>query len=193
MSPRRELWTAVALCLAGSALVLLAVRQAWVSYPVDNGLTIRDVRAGVRGTSVAGAAQALSLVGFAGVVAIAATRRRGRVVVGALVALAGALVVADLVSLLVRGLGHELATAGCRGLCLIPKGRYDAEPTWAWPVLALLGGLVMSAGGALVAVRGARWSALSSSYEVPAARETAPAPTDKSTWDALDRGDDPTA
>jgi uncharacterized membrane protein (TIGR02234 family) len=182
----------VLLCLVGSALVLLAVRQSWVAYPVSHGLTIRDVRTHVAGREVAGAAQALSLVGFAGVVAIAATKRRGRVLVGALVALAGVLVVADVVSLMARGLGHELARSGCSGLCIISDQQYNAGPTWLWPVLTLLGGLVMAAGGALVAVRGRRWAALSSSYQVPAARETAAEPTDKSTWDALDRGDDPT-
>ena len=193
MNPRKELRTAVLLCLAGAALTLFAVRRPWVSYPVSHGLTIHDVRTHVAGTEVAGAAQALSLVGFAGVIAIAATKRRGRVLVGALVALAGALVIADVADLIARGLGHKLATSGCHGLCVISAEQYDAGPSWTWPVLTLLGGLAMAAGGTLVAVRGRRWAALSSSYQVPSARETAPEPTDKGTWDALDRGHDPTA
>ena len=169
----------MALCLVGSALVLLAVRRPWLSYPSPGDLTIRDLTTEVRGTAVAGAVQALSLVGIAGVVAIAATKGIGRVVVGAIVALAGALVVVDLAHLLGNGLGHRLVG--------------DASPTWAWPVLTLVGGLLMTAGGVLVAWRGRRWAALSSSYEVPVAREAQPPVTDKGAWDALDRGDDPTA
>lgn len=190
---RRELGLAVGLCLVGSALVLLAVRRPWLSYASSGDLTIRGLTTEVRGTAVAGAAQALSLVGIAGVIAIAATKGVGRVVVGAIVALAGVLVVAQVVDLLGSGLGHRLATSGCHGRCLLSQEQYDASPTWAWPVLTLVGGLLMAAGGVLVAWRGRRWAALSSSYEVPTAREAQPPVTDKGTWDALDRGDDPTA
>jgi uncharacterized membrane protein (TIGR02234 family) len=184
VNPRRELRTAVLLCLLGSGLVLLAVRQTWASYPTSGGLTIDDVRDDIHGTAVAGLAQALSLVGIAGVVAIAATKRRGRVVVGTLVALAGLFVVVDVVDLLARGLGHRLATAA--------QQQHDTQPTWFWPVLTLVGGVVMTAGGAVVAARGRRWAALSSAYQVPAAQQDDPPATDKGTWDALDRGHDPT-
>jgi len=194
MTARRELRTAVLLVLLGSGLVLLAVRRDWISYPSSGGLTIHEVRSGVRGTAVAGLAEALGVVGIAGVVAIAATRRLGRVLVGVLVGLAGAAVVGSVVSLMSRGLAHRLATVDCRGLCLVPADKYDATPTWAWPVLTVVGGLLMLAGGCLVAVRGRRWAALSASYEAPTAeRPAAPPATDKGAWDALDRGDDPTA
>ena len=185
MRARRELQLAVLLCLAGAALTFVAVRRDWISYPTSD-ITIRSVRDGVRGTSVAALSQALSLVGLAGVVAIAATKRWGRVVVGALVALAGIVVVGQLVDLLTSGLEHRL-------LATAPPGQRDSGPTWAWPVLALVGGLLMAAGGLLVAVRGRRWAALSSSYETPAGRDLAAEPSDKATWDQLDAGEDPTA
>jgi uncharacterized membrane protein (TIGR02234 family) len=186
MTARRELWLAVALCLLGSAAALWAVRQPWAGYTASEELTITVVRTGVRGTAVAGAVQALAVVGLAGVVAIAATRRVGRVVVGLLVALAGVGVVlavahllGDLSGQLSRASGHPVASG----------------PHWAWPVLALVGGVLMTAGGVLVGWRGRRWAALSSSYQVPAAREAAAATdaTDKATWDLLDSGTDPTA
>ncbi|MCU1602802.1 MAG: Trp biosynthesis associated, transrane protein Oprn/Chp [Frankiales bacterium] len=194
MTPaRRELLTSIALCLVGSGLVLLAVRQPWATYPTSDSLTIKDVRTGVAGTAVAGLAQALSLVGLAGVVAIAATKRLGRVVVGTLVVLAGLVAAADVGYLMSDGLGHRLASAGCSKLCIVSQEQYDQAPRWVWPVLAVAGGLVMAAGGALVAARGRRWAALSSSYQVPAARSAATEPTDKATWDLLDSGEDPTA
>lgn len=189
---RRELQLAVVLCVVGAGLTFLAVRQDWISYPTSE-LTITSVRDGVRGTSVAALAQALSLVGLAGVVAIAATKRSGRVIVGALVALAGIGVVGQLVDLLASGLGHRLIAVGCSRLCIVSQEQYDASPTWAWPVLTLLGGALMAMGGLLVAVRGRRWAALSSSYEVPAARDLSAEPTHKATWDQLDAGGDPTA
>lgn len=181
MSARRELRLAVVLCLAGSVLTLLAVRHAWATYETSD-LTIRAVRTRVAGTRVAGAAQALAVVGLAGTAAIAATRRAGRLVVGALLALAGLAVVVDVTRLL-GDLSHRL----------LPGEHTDARLAWAWPVLTTVGGLLLAAGGLLVAVRGRRWAALSSSYEVPAARDPRAEPSDKAAWDALDAGHDPTA
>jgi uncharacterized membrane protein (TIGR02234 family) len=193
VTPRRELWLALALCLLGSAVALLGVRHAWSSYETSGGLTIDEVSKPIRGTAVAGVVQALAVVGLAGVVAVAATKRRGRVLVGVLLAAAGALVVADVVSLAVDGLGHRLAREGCRGLCVVSQEQYDAGPDWAWPVLTAVGGLLLLAGGLLVVVRGRRWAALGASYEAPSARAEAEPVTDKAVWDALDEGHDPTA
>jgi hypothetical protein len=57
------------------------------------------------------------------------------------------------------------------------------------------GGVLLALSGALLALRGPRWSALSARYEAPAARaaERPTGPGDAGTWDALDRGEDPTA
>ena len=183
MTARRELQAAVGLCLLGAALVLLAVSRPWVVLEDTAGLTISSVRTTVDGSSVAGGAQALGYVGLAGVVALAATRRWGRLVVGLLVTAAGVGVVIDVVTALADGLGARAGGAG--------RVVASTAPGWAW--VALVGGLLLVASGALVAVRGRRWAALSSSYEPPAAREDAPPVTDKGVWDALDRGEDPTA
>ncbi len=69
-----------------------------------------------------------------------------------------------------------------------------------WPVACVLGGVAVAAGGFLAVRHGHLWSAMSSRYE----RTPAPAvvrressdlePADnRAAWDALDRGDDPTA
>jgi hypothetical protein len=55
---------------------------------------------------------------------------------------------------------------------------------WGW--LCAAGGAVVAAAGVVAAVRGRRWPALGSRYERPAK-------TGSHIWDALDRGDDPTA
>jgi uncharacterized membrane protein (TIGR02234 family) len=167
----------VALCLAGSALTLFAVTRTWVTLTDPRQLTIHEVVRLQSGVHYAPEVRALAFVGLAAVAALAATRTWGRSLVGALLTVAGAVVVLRVGDLLAGG---------------VAIGR-SAHTHPGWPWLTLLGGLVMAVGGALVATRGRRWAALSSSYQVPSARETDAEPTDKGTWDALDRGDDPTA
>ena len=65
----------------------------------------------------------------------------------------------------------------------------------AWWLLAALGGLVVMIGGAWTVLRGATWAGLGSRYERtrPADRDGEDAVNPVSVWDALDRGEDPTA
>lgn len=169
MTARRELQLAVLLCLLGSGLVLLALGQTWFSVEEGQRLTIDAVRTSVKGTTIAPGAAALGYVGLAGVVALAATKGWGRVVVGVVVLAAGVGIVVDVAT--------------------VPQ-HPSVSRAWAW--LTLAGGVVLALSGLLVAVRGRRWAALSSSYEAPAARAEEPPATDKGVWDALDRGEDPT-
>jgi hypothetical protein len=107
----------------------------------------------------------LALVGLAATLALLATRRWGRVVVGVAVAGCGAAI-------------NALA---------LPHG------PGTWPLLAALGGLLLLAAGALTTARGHHWAGLSAAYRTPAARAVEAPVTDKGVWDALDRGEDPTA
>lgn len=182
MTPRRELQLAVALCLLGSLVVLWALGRTWVTEVDLADLTIAGSRTEVRGSEIAEGAQALGLVGLAAVVALAATRRWGRVLVGVVVLGAGTAVVAVA--------GGVLGRQGCDGTCRRLADQPLTAPGWAW--LALAGGAVLTLGGLLVAVRGRRWGGLSSSYEAPGGPPPEPV-THKGVWDALDRGDDPTA
>src|SRR6185312_9524378 len=61
-----------------------------------------------------------------------------------------------------------------------------------WPLLAAAGGLLLALGGLAALARSRRWPTMSARYETPAARTGRPR-TDAAVWDALDRGDDPTA
>lgn len=201
MTPGRELRLAVGLCLLGSVVALVALQQSWFDAATGDRLTIDAVRTSVRGTEVATGASALGYVGLAGVVALAATRRWGRVLVGVLVLAAGSGIVLDVAAALRAGIeDRALPHAGLSSCSGADGGRApgcgtfltDASTTPGWAWLAILGGALVLLSGLLVALRGRGWAALSSSYEVPAARaEVAPA-TDKEVWDALDRGEDPT-
>ncbi|MDP9101658.1 MAG: Trp biosynthesis-associated membrane protein, partial [Actinomycetota bacterium] len=69
-----------------------------------------------------------------------------------------------------------------------------------WPTVALAGGLAVGLAGVAVAAYGRGWEGLSSRYDSPASSTTAsaasggvPSVTAPALWDALDRGEDPTA
>lgn len=179
---RRGPALAVLLCLLGAFLVLVAAGRTWLSgvEELPAPLPARDVAltAGDLGLAL----QALGLVGLAGVPALAATRRAGRIVVGVVLLLAGVLVV-------VRA----------AGVLLDPDGAADPDglSLTAWPAVAVAGGLLLVAAGLLVAVRGRRWAALGRRYEAPGASaqtdpETSGPVAERELWEALDRGEDPT-
>jgi uncharacterized membrane protein (TIGR02234 family) len=182
VSPRAELRLAVVLCLSGSGLVLLAAGRGWLvaTSPAVAPLPPRTVR--LTG-AVLTPLRPLGGLGLAGVVALAATRGLGRLLVGVVVLAAGAGAVAACLALLAdpaaRAAAHDVYTASTR--------------TTGWPYAGLLGGVLLLAAGLLVAVRGRRWAALSRRYEAPGTREERPpARPEVAVWDALDRGEDPT-
>ncbi|MDT7539226.1 MAG: hypothetical protein QOI82_2811, partial [Actinomycetota bacterium] len=97
MTSRRELVASVLLCMLGSALVLLAVSRPWIAHSLPAEAPLPPKRFEVPGAHLAPGARALALVGLAGVAAVPATRRLGRIVVGALLIAAGAGVAAVIV------------------------------------------------------------------------------------------------
>lgn len=195
MSARRELATAVLLCLAGASLVLLGAGRAWTTVDLPAGPLTGGSVVPLPGSALVPGVRALGLVGLAGVVALAATRRTGRVVVGVLLLLGGAGVVA-------AALGPDLTAASLRSDQVAASGAVGpAAPvtTTAWPAVTALGGLVLALAGLLTVLRGRSWPALGARYEPPAGGagrsgppSAAGAPTERSLWEALDRGEDPT-
>lgn len=186
MSGNRELRLALLLVLAGGALLLLAAGRPWVDLVLPRPAPLPSVTQTRTGNDVVAALSPLGLLGLAGVAALAATRDRGRVLVGLL--------------LLAAGLAAGVATAS--GLAAGVEAALDAQRPapvldgagfTAWPYAGLAGGLLLALGGLVVTVRGRRWAALSSRYEAPAARAEAPAARPEvAAWEALDRGEDPT-
>jgi uncharacterized membrane protein (TIGR02234 family) len=188
--PRRpELPVAVLGCLLGAATILFAAGATWVRLRVtaigDGTGVAAALPVRLSGGAVAPAVTGLGLVGLAGVVAIAATRRSGRIVVGILVLGAGLAV-----SVVAARVGFSPAAAA-RGTTqvhqLAPAGTAtfrDVAPTAA-PWVACVGGVLLAAAGLLVAARGRRWSQLSARHDAPTARPV-------SVWDSIERGEDPT-
>ena len=185
MRGRRGLSTAVLLCLAGSSVVLVAAGRSWVDLEVPAG-PLADARTDpYTGTDLVPGVSALGLVGLAGVVALAATRRVGRSLVGLVLLATGAGVVAAVVSAHGTALAEELSRQTSDAVASVT----------AWSSVTAVGGVLLLAAGALTVARGRSWPALGQRYEAPAAAPAAVparAATERGLWEALDRGEDPT-
>lgn len=181
MTGRRELLVAVVLDLAGALLVVLAASRPWITYVVPAAAPLPSRSGSLPGSAVT-SVQPFAFVGLAGVAALVATRSWGRLVVGALVALAGVAVVV----FAVRALAEPQPAAAAHGV-FAPELQ-----TTLWPVVAVAGGLLLVLAGLLVVVRGRRWASMSSRYDAPSGSPARPASQEAALWEALDRGEDPT-
>lgn len=180
---RREAAVTMVAALGAAVLLFVASGAHWAHGTGRRpaGTSFVTVHASVNGHTVAGVVGAVALLALAAVIAVPATRGRGRIVAGLLVLAGGIAGVVGAISSRGQARTHvrEMLPAGASVV---------ADPWWA---VAAGGGLLLAAVGAVLIVRGPRWSALSSRYEPPAARTALPG--DAGTWDALDRGEDPTA
>ncbi len=180
-SAARELRLALLLVLAGAGLLFLAGGQDWATGTLLAPAPLPSTRLTATGSMVVSGLSGLAVLGLAGLAAVAATKGRGRALVGALLAAAGVVTVLVVVRTLIGGAPDALGAAPAMSSFTV------------WPWVGLLAGLLLAAGGLVVAVRGQRWAALSSRYDAPAARAQRPPPRPEvAAWDALDRGRDPT-
>ncbi|MEE6260716.1 Trp biosynthesis-associated membrane protein [Plantactinospora sonchi] len=176
---------AVLLCLLGAGLAVFASTRTWAVELTARPAPLPAIRTVRTGGDLLPWLPALALVGLAAAGAVLATRGLGRRLVGVLLTLVGA-------GLLAGGVygGFGLAPGG------ISVG---------WPVLCALGGLLTAAAGVVTAVRGAGWPVMGARYERsrpgggPAKADRTPETADRvegrrttAAWDALDRGEDPT-
>ena len=172
MSARRLLSVVVLACAAGAVLALVAAGQPWEVVVTVRPAPLPELRTERTGGDRYPWLPALAWVGLAGAGALVATRRAARRLVGGLLALAG---------------------LGLAGLGLVVAGGLAA----GWPALAGLGGLVVAGAGVAAVARGRGWPALGARYQRPLPAEPAPAEPSPDRpellWDALDRGEDPTA
>ncbi|SNQ48234.1 Tryptophan-associated transmembrane protein [Frankia canadensis] len=189
---RRERGLAVLGCLLGSGLVLACGGATWVSARIgaphsgqDGSAVAAPLAVHWTGNRLASAATALALLGLAAVVAIVATRRIGRTVVGLLAAAAGIGVVYVTARIGLDPLPALRRTDEVRPFAVGGQASITDIHRTAGPWLAMLGGVLLTAAGALAAARGRRWPVMSGRYQARDAR-----PVDA--WDAIERGHDPT-
>lgn len=174
---------AVLIAALTAATALVAV-PGWVrgtgTTPAAGALTIT-----VAGSAAAPGVPAAALVLGACLGAVALVGRRGRWLVVAGMAVAGAVVVVSGVAVLTDPVA-AVASAVARRTGVGPTG----ATVTVWPVLAVLVGLVDAVAGWCVAR--AEWPAPGRRHEVSApATGTAPGDDEAATWDALSRGEDP--
>ncbi|MFB9239718.1 Trp biosynthesis-associated membrane protein [Plantactinospora siamensis] len=176
----RGLAYAVLALVAGAGLALYAATRTWSVERIARP-PLPPTRVTHTGGALLPWLPALAVVALAGAGALLATRGRPRRFLGAGLTLAGLGVAA----------GGGYALAG--GATPATGGAVSAT----WPALSLLGGLLAAAGAALAARYGHRWPAMGARYERAGSR---PAPdgrvaagNTREAWDALDRGEDPTA
>lgn len=170
MSPRREFTLVVLGCLAGAGLALFAATRTWAVEVTPRPAPLPPLRTAQTGANLMPWLPALAVVALAGAGALPATRRAARTAVG----------------VLLLGAGLGIVTGGGLGLA--------ADVTAVWPGLCLAGGLAVTAAAAGAVVRGHRWPAMGTRYErAGRAPATSRAATITELWDALDRGEDPTA
>jgi uncharacterized membrane protein (TIGR02234 family) len=185
---RRE--TAAYLAVLGVLLVgaVLCLVGSGMSWGTAQRADLVNTEVAVSGGDLVPVARATGLLALAAVVAVHATRRWGRRLVGGLLAVAGAAVVAqtsvvarelqqNVVGQLESSAGGEVASAG---------------PAWGGPVVMAAGGAAVAASGMLLTGLGARWPSMGARYERRAATRPASETSERAAWDALDRGEDPT-
>jgi hypothetical protein len=132
---------------------------------------------GVHVSGGSSTATALGLVALAGAGALLLVRGWGRVGIGVVVTLAGAGVVAA--GLIPRKIG---------GFAYGEQVPAFHPSVWGW--LTAAGGVAVMLGGLVAIWRGRRWDAPAARSESGQRPDQVPA---RDTWDALDRGEDPTA
>ncbi|HEV2373964.1 MAG TPA: Trp biosynthesis-associated membrane protein [Streptosporangiaceae bacterium] len=209
MTAGRQYAVTLAVGVAGSALVLLSLRQGWARVVTGGPAPLPSTPVQVSGQALVPLVGALALASLAGLAAVLATSRGVRRAVGvALMVFGVAMAVALCLPLRpsdVRaaavGAGTVQggsATAGAGGGDGLPAGAalagraagHVAMVGAAWRPLAVAGALLVVAAGLAVAWRGGQWAVMSSRYS----RDTHPTQVAGSAglWDALSMGVDPT-
>ena len=204
MSSRsREYALTLAVLAIGSVLVLVSYGATWetVQVAVFAGTgPSPTTTVSLTGRELAPLGAAAGLVGLAGVAGILATRRWGRRIVGAVVALSGGAAGSTALAFGLAGGAFVEASLAARGLD--PASATTAAST-PWWLAGVAGGLAMLVAGLLAIARGAQWPGLSTRYEREGSTDHrgaqgSDAGTEQGSvggiaaWDALDRGEDPT-
>jgi uncharacterized membrane protein (TIGR02234 family) len=164
----------------GVAVVLLSSSPVWLRVTLQVGAG----QVKLTGGNAAAAAVPLALVAAAGLIAIALVRNWVRRVLAVLAAAAG---VGVLVSAIRVVAWPESVARGSGKVSSV--GEVASVHVAAAPYLGVLGALLIVAGAIAIALTCGQWPAPGRRYE----RVNAPTGRPTDTWDALERGEDPTS
>jgi uncharacterized membrane protein (TIGR02234 family) len=192
-SARREPAAAVVGAVLAGGLALSTGGQTWATATLPRPAPLPPSTEELTGSALAPLVPAAGLLLLAAAVAVLAVRGGGRVVVGLLVALAGGVLGWSGLRPFAGEAGSAVAGAVGAGTA----GDLTVEVHPAWPVLAIVAGVLAVAAGLLTVLRGRGWPGMGRRYERPAAAPAGSRPRideDRAldAWRALDRGEDPT-
>jgi uncharacterized membrane protein (TIGR02234 family) len=189
---RRELTVTVLIALLGGVIAWAAAGRPWATATV--GEAPNTLKIAATGNDVSGGVTALGLTALAGGLALFATRRLARRLVGVLLIAAG--IGVAVYAFGERGTSHASHVLADKAAAKGFAAGSVSVHTASWWILAVLGGVLVALAGVSALVRGATWPGMSSRYEnaalKQAATRTADTGSSKDLWDALDRGEDPT-
>ncbi|MEY4137815.1 MAG: hypothetical protein RL205_1943 [Actinomycetota bacterium] len=168
----------------GAALLLLGYSMPWasVAIPMVTGGPA-STRVELSGHDIAPLASMAGWIAAAGLAGIVATKTWGRVIIGAVVAIAGAGSVVATAWFAVASAGLIRAAAESHAGESLPD-LTGATVTWWW-MPTLLASLLVLAAGLATCVRGRTWPGLGRKYDRAHPRQL-------TAWQALDQGQDPT-
>lgn len=180
MSGRRALTAAVLGCVAVGVLLVIAAGRPWLVLHLHG--QVEQVQR-VSGRRLEAMPYALGWLAAAGGLALLALRGMARRAVAAILAVAG--VIAAVASLQrVHAEFGWFSYAAVTGV--------TTEHT-AWPWVSGGAGVLLVAVAVWVFLRGPSWPGMGQKYDAPGAHPARPEDPEVAAWDALDRGEDPTA
>jgi uncharacterized membrane protein (TIGR02234 family) len=183
---RRSPAGAVLACAVGALLVLLASGRQWAHTTLAASAGDGHAELSATGHTVAPSLPALGIALLALSAAILAAKGFMRRIVGLVIVVIAAATVG--VGITARGdvsSALEHREVGVQGLTVHASAN-------GWWVVATVGGVIAVVAGALTVLRAAQWSAMGAKYDAPSAATPTKDPAAVA-WDALDRGEDPTA
>lgn len=214
-SPGQALALTLALGAAGAGLVFLATRQSWAQVRTVPPRPLPVSLISVTGAALVPYIDALVLVGLASLAAVLATRRLLRRITGIVLAALGvtmavsvftvsraAAISAAATASTPSGSGAGSVTQGSNAGSSVVPNVAGAAPhvdfsSAGWQVMAVAGAVAMIAAGVLVVLKAERMAVMSSRYDAPVGQAEPAAASQQadaaSVWEALSRGDDPTA
>lgn len=171
MNDQNRRWeVAVVLLLLVAGGVLGLVATSWVWGRADIGPAMTESTPTVTGRELLPSGRAVAFLALASASALLATRRTGRTLIGAILAFAGLAAAAS---------SYRLALE---------------LPARAGPLWSAVAGLLIFAAGVFTVARARGWPEMSPRYQhTRLPPSSAERPTSQQTWDALDRGEDPTS
>ncbi|GII54003.1 hypothetical protein Pth03_23920 [Planotetraspora thailandica] len=198
---RRSLMIWLVASAAGAGLALLASGRTWatVVFAVPAGGVPGSGDVPVTGGELVAYLTPAALAALAATVAVLAARGLARRAIALVISLCGVAVVAGSWTAMETATIVAVAREHATTVMMASHGAPAHSPAWAWPALAMAGGVVLVAAGLVAAVRGGRWPGMSSRYDRPdggsrTGSQGRPrrATGERALWEALDEGRDPT-